>query len=153
MEALQPGALVALLAALMFAGYNVLTRVAARHDDSETSLVYMAVTGAVVTTVIGPFFWQAPTLADWGWLLLLSCTAATGHMLLIKALEAAPASVLQPFNYTLLVFATVIGYLVFDNLPDLWTIAGAAIVVASGLYTIYRERVRGARRPPPDLRT
>ncbi|MCR9219765.1 MAG: DMT family transporter [Alphaproteobacteria bacterium] len=152
-EALQPGALVALAAAAMFAGYTVLTRVVARHDDSETSLVYMAVIGAVATTAVGPFFWTPPTLADWGWLLLLSCTAATGHMLLIKALEAAPASTLQPFNYTLLVFATVIGYLVFDNLPDLWTVVGAGIVVASGLYTIYRERVRGARRPPPDIRT
>lgn len=149
---LKPGVVVALLTAFMFAGYNVLTRVVARHDDSETSLVYMALIGASVMTVIGPFFWTWPTLADWGWLLLLSCTAATGHMLLIQALEAAPASALQPFNYTLLVFATVIGYLVFDNLPDLWTVVGAGIVVASGLYTIYRERVRGAKRPVPDRR-
>ena len=153
LEALKPGAIVALFTAFLFASYNVMTRVVARYDDSETSLVYMAVIGAVVMTAIGPFFWTPPTLADWGWLLLLSCTAATGHMLLIQALEAAPASVLQPFNYTLLVFATCIGYLVFDSLPDLWTIVGASIVVASGLYTIYRERVRGAKRPPPDVRT
>lgn len=152
-EELKPGVLVALLTALLFAAYNVLTRVVSRHDDSETSLTYMALIGAAVMTAIGPFFWTWPTLADWGWLLLLSCTAATGHMLLIKALEAAPASVLQPFNYTLLVFATIIGYLVFDNLPDSWTVVGAGIVVASGLYTIYRERVRGAKRPVPDIRT
>ena len=63
-------------------------------------------------------------------------------MLLIKALEAAPAATLQPFNYTLLVFATVIGYVFFDNLPDFWTVVGASVVVASGLYTIYRERRR-----------
>lgn len=152
-EALKPGMMLALVTALMFAGYTVLTRLAARSDDSETSLVYMAVIGAVVMTGIGPFYWQDPTPADWGWLILLSCTAATGHLLLIKALEAAPAAVLQPFNYTLLVFATGIGYLVFDNLPDVWTVAGAGIVVASGLYTIYRERLRAARRPVADVRS
>ncbi len=144
MEALKPGALIALVTALMFAGYHVLTRVASQYDDSATSLVYMAVVGAVVMTAIGPFFWVPPTTADWGWLLLLSCTAAAGHFLLIKALATAPASVLQPFNYTLLLFATGIGYLVFGNLPDGWTVLGGAIVVASGLYTIYRERRRTA---------
>jgi len=153
LETLKPGALLALATAAMFAGYHVLTRLASAYDDSETSLVYMALTGAVVMTVIGPFFWVAPSLADWGWLFLLSCTAATGHILLIKALEAAPAAILQPFNYTMLVFATAIGYLVFGNLPDLWTIVGACVVVASGLYTIYRERVRAASMSPPDVKS
>ena len=85
-------------------------------------------------------------------LLCLSCTAAAGHLCLIKALEAAPASTLQPFNYVLLVFATIIGYLVFDSLPDFWTVIGASIVVASGLYTIYRERTRG-KKPLADPST
>ena len=69
-----------------------------------------------------------------------------GHLILIKALEMAPASVLQPFNYTLLVWATTVGFLVFGDLPDGVTIAGAAIVVGSGLYTWWRERVRARRR-------
>jgi len=67
---------------------------------------------------------------------------------LIKALEAAPASSLQPFNYTLLVFATIVGYIFFDSLPDFWTVIGAMIVVASGLYTIYRERRRAPTKKP-----
>ncbi len=139
---LQPGVLLALLTALMFAGYNVMTRMVAKYDDGETSTVYMAVIGAVVMTCLGPFYWIDPTLTDWMWLICLSFTAAAGHFLLIKALEIAPASTLQPFNYTLLVFATVIGYIFFDNLPDFWTVVGASVVVASGLYTIYRERRR-----------
>ena len=150
--ALQPAALMALLTALMFAGYNVMTRLVARYDDSETSTVYMALIGALVLSVIGPFYWTPPTPTDWLLLLCLSCTAAAGHLCLIKALEAAPASTLQPFNYVLLVFATIIGYLVFDSLPDFWTVIGASIVVASGLYTIYRERTRG-KKPLADPST
>ena len=139
---LKPGVLLALVTALMFAGYNVMTRLVAKYDDGETSTVYMAVVGAVAMMVIGPFYWQPVPLMDWLWLICLSFTAAAGHFLLIKALEAAPASTLQPFNYTLLVFATVIGYIFFDNLPDVWTVMGASVVVGSGLYTIYREGIR-----------
>jgi len=139
---IKPAVFLALLTALMFAGYNVLTRLVAKYDDGETSTVYMALIGAVVLTCIGPFYWIDPPLVDWLWLICLSITAASGHFLLIKALEAAPAATLQPFNYTLLVFATVIGYLFFDNLPDFWTVVGASVVVGSGLYTIYRERIR-----------
>jgi len=139
---IKPAVFLALLTALMFAGYNVMTRLVAKYDDGETSTVYMALIGAVVLTCIGPFYWIDPPLTDWLWLICLSITAASGHFLLIKALEAAPAATLQPFNYTLLVFATVIGYLFFDNLPDFWTVVGASVVVGSGLYTIYRERIR-----------
>lgn len=147
--AIQPAAIMALITALMFAAYNVMTRLVSRYDDSETSTMYMAVVGMVVFSMIGPFYWQTPTMADWGWLLILSITAALGHLLLIKALEATPASTLQPFNYTLLVFATIVGYVFFDSLPDFWTVIGALIVVASGLYTIYRERRRAVPPPPP----
>lgn len=139
---LKPGVLLALVTALMFAGYNVMTRLVAKYDDGETSTVYMAVVGVIALTCVGPFFWTPVAPEDWFWLMCLSVTAAAGHFLLIKALEVAPASTLQPFNYTLLVFATVIGYVFFDNLPDLWTVIGASVVVGSGLYTIYRERVR-----------
>ena len=141
-EALKPAALLGLFTAFLFAAYNVMTRCVARYDDSETSTVYMAVIGFVIMAVAGPFYWTSPDATGWGLLLALSVTATAGHFLLIKALEAAPAATLQPFNYTLLVFAVFYGWAVFDNLPDFWTLAGAAIVVSSGLYVIYRERVR-----------
>lgn len=141
-EALKPIAMLGLLTSLMFAGYNVMTRLVARYDDGETSMVYMAVVGFVVTAVIGPFYWTTPDLIGWVMLVSLSFTASAGHLLLIKALEAAPASTLQPFNYTMLVFAVFYGWLIFDNLPDLWTLVGAGIVVSSGLYVIYREQIR-----------
>lgn len=147
----QLEAFVALFTAFLFALYHVITRVVSADDSSDTSLLYMAVIGAAVTTAIGPFFWTEPTPEAWGFLALLSCTGAIGHLLLIKALENAPASTLQPFNYTLLVWATLMGYLAFGNLPDLWTIIGGGVVVASGLYTIYRERIRSVPAPPKNV--
>lgn len=140
----QPASSLALLAAVMFAVYIVLTRMVSRYDGSETTVLYTALAGAAVMLVIGPFYWTPPDAATWMLLLAIACTGAGGHFLFIKALEAAPASVLQPFNYTVLVWATVIGYLFFDDLPDEATVLGALVIVASGLYTFYRERKQAA---------
>src|SRR3546814_783616 len=108
----------------------------------STILLYTGWVGFALTSIAGPFYWTPPDLQGWIMLLVAGVFGVIGHMLLIKALEAAPASVLQPFNYTLLVWATVVGFLVFGDLPDAVTAAGAGIVVASGLYTWWRERVR-----------
>ncbi len=148
----QIESLIALGTAFLFAAYNVLTRVVGREDSSNTSMLYMAVIGAAVMTLIGPFYWIEPTGAAWRLLALLSLTGAVGHLLLIKALECAPASTLQPFNFTLLVWATLVGFIVFGSVPDIFTIGGGAIVVASGLYTIYRERKRNVPEVPPEVR-
>jgi drug/metabolite transporter (DMT)-like permease len=148
----QLESLIALSAALMFSIYHVLTRIVSRNDSSNTSMLYMAVIGAAIMTCVGPLYWIEPSAQAWRLLALLSLTGAVGHLLLIKALECAPASTLQPFNFTLLVWATAMGYVVFDNLPDMWTLIGGAVVVASGLYTIYRERKRNVPEVPPEIR-
>lgn len=148
----QLESLIALSAALMFSIYHVLTRIVSRNDSTNTSMLYMAVIGAAIMTCIGPLYWIEPTPQAWRLLALLSLTGAVGHLLLIKALECAPASILQPFNFTLLVWATLMGYIVFNNLPDMWTLIGGAVVVASGLYTIYRERKRNVPEVPPEIR-
>lgn len=143
--AFTPAALLALSCALMFAVYQVVTRFVSRYDDSETSVCYMAVVGLITMTVIGPFYWQPPDTTGWLLLIALSMSAALGHFLLIKALEFAPASTLQPFNFTLLVFASIVGYITFGDIPDTWTVVGAAVIVGSGLYTVHRERRRAAK--------
>ena len=145
---IAPAALIALLCAFMFAGYQVITRLVSKYDDSETSVTYMAVVGLIAMTALGPFFWKTPDAEGWKWLLLLALTAALGHFLLIKALEFAPASLLQPFNFTLLVFASTVGYFAFGDVPDMWTVLGAIVIVGSGIYTVHRERKRGIK--PPD---
>ena len=73
-----------------------------------------------------------------------------GHYLLIRAHRLAPAAVLAPFIYTEIVWMIALGYLVFGDVPNRWTLAGVAVVVASGLYLLYRERVMGPRRRPVD---
>jgi drug/metabolite transporter (DMT)-like permease len=136
---LQPGSLIALAAALAFALYNVMTRIVSRHDNGEVSLVYVGVIGLVATSFTVPFFWVWPTTEAWIMLAAIGIVGASAHFLLITALKSAPASVLQPFNYTLLLAATAIGYFLFGQFPDLWTIIGASVIVGSGLYVVQRE--------------
>ncbi len=140
----QPAGLIPLAAALAFAGYSLMTRLASFSDDFATSLLYMGVVGAVAATATGLPFWQVPDRDGWILLGFVSATGILGHILLIKALELAPASLLQPFNYSLLVWATLIGFVVFGDLPDYWTATGAVLVVIGGGYVIWRERRRGA---------
>jgi drug/metabolite transporter (DMT)-like permease len=96
-----------------------------------------------------PFVWTAPpSLFELALLLAVGALGSAGHFLLILAHHRAPASTLSPFMYTQLIWATALGYLVFAQVPNRWTLAGAAIVIASGLYLLYREqKVRGAVAP------
>jgi drug/metabolite transporter (DMT)-like permease len=136
----HPMALVALLCAAMWSLYQILTRIVSRTDPPSTTLFYTALIGALALTVIGPFYWRAPDASGWALFALVAVLGASGHYLLIKALQLAPASLLQPFAYSVLVWATVVGFTVFGTLPDLLTVLGATIIVASGLYTFARER-------------
>lgn len=138
----QMAGLISLTAAFGFGLYHVLTRLVSRYDTPATSMLYMGLVGGIAVSLVGPFFWAEPSLADWGWIALLCLTGTAGHYMLIKALEFAEATTLQPFNYLHLVFAAIIGFLVFAELPDAFTVAGGGIVVASGLYVIWRERRR-----------
>ncbi len=139
MTVLQPGSLIALTAAFCFALYHVLTRIAGRYDSNEVSLAYVGVIGLIVTSFVAPFFWVWPTTEAWLMLAAIGIIGGSAHFLLIAALKVAPASVLQPFNYTLLLAATAIGYFLFGQLPDMWTTLGASVIVGSGLYVAQRE--------------
>lgn len=138
--AMHPMALTALLCACMWSLYQVLTRVVSRTDPPLTTLFYTALIGALALTAIGPFYWRTPDTGGWALFALVAALGASGHYLLIKALQLAPASILQPFAYTVLVWATLVGFTVFGNLPDPLTVLGALIIVASGLYAFGRER-------------
>lgn len=132
----EVSALIPLSAALAFAVYNLITRLVSREDGFTTNILYMAAVGAVASTVFGLPAWQPPSPGDWGKIAVLSVSGIVAHMLLIKALAYAPAGILQPFNYSLLVFAMLIGLLVFGDFPDAWTMVGAVLVVAGGYYAI-----------------
>jgi drug/metabolite transporter (DMT)-like permease len=138
---LQWAALLSFASACCYAAYNIVTRMLSRHDSSQTTLFYANLFGAVVMLPVLPFVWTAPpTYLDMPLMVALGAFGSFGHFLLILAHHRAPASVLSPFMYTQLLWATTLGYLVFADVPTRWTLAGAAIVVGSGLYLLYRER-------------
>jgi len=146
---MQWAALLSVASAIFYAGYAIATRMVMRHDNGETTLLYANVVGVAVMVPILPLVWTAPpSLFDLMLLLAVGAFGSVGHYLLIMAHHRAPASVLSPFMYTQLLWATTFGYLVFNHVPNRWTLVGAAIVVASGLYLLYREqKVRGTVAP------
>ncbi len=142
----HPAALLAMLSACCYAFYFLSTRVLSRTNSNETTLFYSNAVGAVLMLPVIPFVWMAPTLGQFALLVMAGALASFGHYLLIVAHRHAPPSLLSPFIYTQLVWVVVLGYVVFGDVPDGWTLLGAAIVVGSGLYILHRERMSGPRR-------
>nr|WP_290442775.1 DMT family transporter [Rhodovulum tesquicola] len=138
----SPAALIPLAAAFMFALYGLLTRLVGRTDSAATSFFWTGTIGAVAMTAVGVWFWEPMAPRDWGWMAALCVTGATAHYLLIKAYEVAEASAVQPFAYLQLVFVTVLGITVFGETLAPNVALGAVIVVAAGLFTLWRERQR-----------
>ncbi len=136
---LSLGSLCLLSAAFTNALYQIMTRKVRLNDDPMTTLFYTAIVGAVVMSVAVPFHWTPPTFSDWGLLMCLGIAGGLGHLCLIRAFRSAPASLVAPFGYTSLLWATVFGYALFDSLPDRWTLIGAALIIGSGLLIFYRE--------------
>ena len=136
----QPGAVIPLVSALMFAVYGLLTRYVARRDSSATSFFWTGTVGMVAMTAVGMWYWEPMTRSDWLWMGLLCLTGAGGHFLLIKCYEVAEASAVQPFAYLQLVFASTLGILVFGETLRTNVIIGAVLIVMAGLFTLWRER-------------
>jgi drug/metabolite transporter (DMT)-like permease len=142
---MHPAALLSVGGAICYAIYAISTRVLAAHDSTETTLVYSGLAGVIALTPVMGFIWQTPpSWTDGALLFSLGLYGAVGHWLLILAHRYAPAAVLSPFIYTQLLWMTLLGYLVFGDVPDHWTVAGGLIVVGSGLYLVSRERMRSA---------
>ena len=139
--------LLPLITAFCFALYQILTRKVS-YDLRETAfmmLFYLAWVGTAVMTVIVPPYWQPVAPADWAWMVTVGALGATGHLILIRALRIAPASLLSPFIYAQIVWALGIGYLWFGDVPNAWMLIGCSVIVASGLYVFYREALRGKK--------
>ncbi|MAL80226.1 MAG: hypothetical protein CMN55_14155, partial [Sneathiella sp.] len=136
----HPAMFLVLLMALCYALYQLTTRFLAGVDDSLTTAFYSVSVGTVVVSCIVPFFWTTPDLFGWGLLALVGLIGGVSHFIMIKAFEYTTASTTAPFNYTQLIWMTIIGLIFFGNFPDGFTILGAAIIVGSGLYVLYQER-------------
>jgi drug/metabolite transporter (DMT)-like permease len=144
-EAVNWGALLALGATFFFALYQIATRALAPTDAAATTLFYTALVGTVATSLIVPFFWVAPTVSDSALMVMAGVMGGGGHYLLIHAYRHAQASLIAPIFYVQIVFSAAFGFVLFDEVPDLWTGVGAALIILGGLWIWSQER--RAKRP------
>jgi drug/metabolite transporter (DMT)-like permease len=142
---IHPAALLSVASAICYAIYIISTRVLSRTDSDETTLFYSNLVGAVLASSALPWVWTTPKDALIILLMIaIGALGGFGHYLLIIGHRLAPAAILAPFIYTQIVWTVALGFLIFGDVPNEWTLAGSAIVIASGLYLLHRERrVRG----------
>lgn len=139
---MHPAAFFVIGAAALFAMRQIVSRVLGSSDKTGTTIAYTAVVGSAVLTLPLPFVWVWPeTRTEIIVLISMAAMAGLGEILVIRALELAMAVVVAPVMYTLIIWGTFYGFFVFGQLPDFWTWLGAAIIVATGLYTLNRERL------------
>ena len=135
-----PAAILPVLTAVCFASYQLLTRKLAGIDSTLTTLFYGAIVGTLLVTLGLPFFWQTPTHAlHWLLFAVLGVIGGIGHFVLIRAFTHAPPSALAPFVYVQLVAVLILGYAVFGEFPDGWSLVGMAIIVLSGAWIAARQ--------------
>lgn len=133
--------------AACYALYQVLTRKLAGHDDAATTITYTALVGAIITSLVVPFYWQSPQSFKQVLLFLaIGFIGGFGHYFVVKAFQYGQASVLAPLVYGQLLGATLLGYWLFGDLPDAWTWVGSGIIISCGLYIGYREGLKSRKR-------
>jgi drug/metabolite transporter (DMT)-like permease len=144
---MNTGALLAFGCAVTYALYQVSTRIV-REAEPMVSLLYGGLVGMVLLSLVVPFAWRAPTFAEWLQLAAIGALGALAHLLMIMALRRAEASRVSPFTYLQLLWATLSSFLVFGDVPRPATLAGAAVIVASGLWIYWlgaRDRAGASR--------
>ena len=129
-----------LITSFFYANIQIITRILGRTDNALTTLFYTGACGLILSSIAVLFVWTPPSLEQWLVLVWMGFIGAMGQYFMIKAFELAPASLLAPFDYFTLIWATLLGFALFRDLPDAWTIMGAIIIISSGLYLIKRER-------------
>lgn len=150
----QWGAMLLLGSAACSAGYQLMTRRLAGQDHAETTNIWSGFVGSCVMVAMSPFFFTPPTRwQDWALFLSMGIIGGSAHYLLTKAFERGPAALLSPMNYLQLLGASLSGYILYRQLPDAWTWAGAAVIVGAGLYIARKERPRARIQLTPTRST
>ena len=139
----HPVMLLSLAAAFSGAIYNIATRKVGGQDRVETSLLYAMLVGSLGALLPLPSRWLMPEGMNWAVLGVMGVCGCAGHLLLIQAHRLTPASVLAPFVYTQIIWMIALGFLVFGDVPDVFTLLGGGLVIASGIYVFARERALG----------
>ncbi|MBU6235735.1 MAG: DMT family transporter [Alphaproteobacteria bacterium] len=135
------GSLVAFGAACCTATTMMIVRTLGRTEHALTIVFYFSVIGTVISAAFLPFYWEPPTLLSFTYLILCGLTGGAGQVFLTKAYAEAPAAYVSPFNYTSIIFATFFGWAIWGDVPAMHVLVGAGIVIASGLFILYRETV------------
>ena len=130
----NPYLVIPLLAAFFYSLFQIATRLNAQYDDNETMLFYNGLIGVIITSILSIFFWQPLHSFSFIFFIFLGFFFCAGLFLQIKALSITPASVLAPYNYTIIVWAILFGFVIYKEIPDIFTIIGAIIIVVSGVF-------------------
>ena len=134
-------ALLPLGAAIFYSTYSLVTRFVGADESPWTSLFYSAIFGAICYSIYIVFHWNPMSSNALLLTIIIGLFGTAGHICLIRALTLGEASLVAPFIYTNLLFTTIWGLVLFGNFPDFWTICGALIIVAAGVYVWARDRV------------
>ncbi len=142
-----PAALVALLGAILASGAIITMKDLTRTEPADRIVVYFFVVGTLV--LIGPaiYVWQTPTWEQWGWLFLLGLFGSVGQTFLTRAYAAGEVTVVAPLDFTRVIVAGLIGFVLFNELPDQWGFAGTAVIIAACAYIVRREAMLKKDRP------
>lgn len=143
-----PGVFVALASTVFWASALLCVKVLARTDSSVTMVFYANVYFTLFSFIPALFFWRWPTMTELGWLVVIGVMATLGHLCMATALRTTEATIVAPVDYTRLLWAAGVGYLVFGEFPDVWTWVGGTVIFLSTVYITYRE---SRRAPPSDL--
>jgi drug/metabolite transporter (DMT)-like permease len=141
-SAFHPAAFLPIISALAWAGTLIMTRMMSGRERTVTTMTWSSLVGLCILSAMVPLVWVAPSWHDVLFGILIGVASSAGQWIVVLAFRYADASVLAPFSYTQLLWVSFLGFLIFGEVPDAWTVSGAAIIVASGLYTAHREHIR-----------
>jgi len=144
-------ALVALLGAILASGAIITMKDLTRTEPADRIVVYFFIIGTLV--LIGPaiYVWRWPTPQQWGWLVLLGLFGASGQTFLTRAYAAGEVTIIAPLDFTRIIIAGIIGFVVFKELPDMWSFVGTAVIITSCAYIVRREAMlkqAEGKKPP-----
>jgi drug/metabolite transporter (DMT)-like permease len=146
-SAFHPAAFFPIVSALAWACTMIMTRMMSGKERAVTTMTYSSIAGVCILSALVPFVWVAPSWHDIFFGILIGIASTAGQWIVVLAFRYADASVLAPFQYTQLLWVSILGFIIFGELPDIWTVTGAIFIVASGLYTAHRERIRRSQLP------
>ena len=142
-EIINLGHIFIIIAALLFALRQIISRLIASTDDPLTTAFFTAYTSVFIFVLFQPWVWTPITDKNHIFLFLVFASfAGIAEFLVIKSLQIAHAVVVSPLQYTLLIWVTIFGFFIWGILPDVWTFLGAGVIIATGLYSLHRERLK-----------